>query len=422
MTTKAVNLDAQRQAIVDGLRAAFPGRELWAHEIYDSYVIAAQVRGDAHENEVEEAYAEPTAPRFWKIPYTLTLRPLPDEPNGLAVVEAVEFAPSDQWVQMLPTFVQFKTLAGADGQTRWLAVSSGGFEDGDKEVVSTGFLASALAYAEKSGDRGTLNFWHIPGTDIGTCDFQMLAYGFLMESGVFLDTPAGRAAAKELQEHPADYGLSIEFLWLNRTPEGVYTPPGTILRRSVLPKAKAAFPWSAIALKELETMTTAVSEEKRRALAALVGAEEAERMIAGLSAGAETLKQAGVRFKEVAEQAPAAEQVPGTRLEAVEQELVLNETAVKALADQVGATLLERWTAQEKAQQTALADLRTLVQGLAADVATLRQGEDERLAAKVRELPRATVKAIQRPTQRDATATPVTATDLATVANRTLYG
>ena len=160
-----------------------------------------------------------------------------------------------------------------------------------------------------------------------------------------------------------------------------------------------------------------VDEEKRKALVALVGAEEAEHMLAGLSAGAETLKQVGVRFKEATE--PAAQPAAAAP---VEQEFVLSETAVKALSDLVGGALAERWAAQEKAQQTAVADLRTLVQGLAADVAALKQGDEERLAARVRELPRATVKAILRPTQTGQPAPATEKNDLSAVAAKTLYG
>ena len=60
-------------------------------------------------------------------------------------------------------------------------------------------------------------------------------------------------------------------------------------------------------------MTVQVSPAKRAELEKIVGADEAARILDGLDLGAEALKAAGVRYKEVlASAAPEAEQTEAT--------------------------------------------------------------------------------------------------------------
>jgi cation transport regulator ChaB len=349
---------------------------------------------------------------YWKIPFTLARRAVEGDPGSQEIVERIEFAPRNEWIRVLPTFVEMKAFDQADGRTRWIAVSSGGFEDRDGEIVSTAFLEEAVKAADADGERGTLDVWHIPGSDIGTCDWQAVWRGFLVESGLFDDTPAGRAAAARVKEAGDEYGMSIQFVFAQRTPDGVYLPPGRIVRRSVLPRDAAAFPWSGITLKEWGEAMKDIDERKRAELARLVGEEEAARILEAVGASAERLKQAGVRFKEVATATVAGERpadgenarTAGSFALPDAFAVELNDAALDALAEKAAARVIPALS--ERLQFATVADglksLQAAVDRLAADVAELRRSEEERIAEKAADLSRAQIRFVRRPTVANA--------------------
>lgn len=376
------------------------GPELEA--VYDTHVIVSE------------------GEQLYKAPYTAEWVTAADgETQSIA---GVTFAPRAEWLPVVRTFVALKLFREPDERLRWLAVSSGGFEDREGEVVSTAYLEDAIARADKSGDRGDLRVYHIPGTRIGSCDYQALADGFLLESGLFDETPAGRAGAEYVQAHP-DTRLSIGFVYRHRTADGVYMPPGMILERSILPPDAAAFPWSGITLTELADMTT-MTESKQKALEEILGPDIAGEVLTNLEGNAKSLQDAGVRFKELepeegtAKDAESAEQAAEKAVTELEAAPVLAEATVtpaeplveefemsdEAL-DQIAAKLYERFEGLVTKSIVPLGDqmaaLRTVIQEMGADVARLTEAEDVRIAEKAAELPRATVRRILRPTQRE---------------------
>lgn len=364
----------------------------WIHEIFEDHLIVYAPESDA----------------YWRVPFTVIRRALADDPDGQEIVERVEFVPRADWRQVVPTFVEMKAFDQADGRTRWIAISSGGFEDRDGEVVSTAFLADAVKAADADGQRGTLDIWHIPGSDIGTCDWQAVHAGFLVESGTFDDTPAGRAAAARVKEASDRYGVSIQFVFANRTPDGVYLPPGRIVKRSILPRDAAAFPWSGVTLKEWGNQKMIIDERKREELIRLVGEDEAERILAAVDVNAERLKQAGVRFKEIASAAAPADPEParaavGALPETFDMEL--SDEALDALAEKTAARVVPLLDERLKAVAAVVDGLNTLraaVDGLVAEIADLSRAEDERLAEKAANLSRAQVRFVRRPTVANA--------------------
>ena len=262
-----------------------------------------------------------------------------------------------------------KLIAQPDGSTRWLLVSSGGYQDADDEIVSTALIESAVKQGDSSGQRGPLLIFHIPGSDIGQCDFQALTSGFLLESGTFDSTPAGKAAEAHLKEHAADYGVSIRFLAAERTPEGVYNPPGMILERSILPSADAAFPWSYVELKEFDGMT-GLDEKKMAVLRAIVGDDIAGRIVNELEKRARDLQSRGIRFKEAAPK------------DAVLQSITAQLTEV--------SKAIQGWSA-----------VSTEIAALKQSVDELKQSDAVKIAAAVDGLSRAALHRMMRPTQRD---------------------
>lgn len=319
-----------------------------------------------------------------------------------------------------PTLVSFKAYDQPDGRTRWVLISSGGFEDRDGEVVSTAFLESAVKSADRTGDRGPLLIFHVPGSNIGTTDYQAVVGdpGFLLESGLFDDTEAGRRAAAYYKAHAKETGASIKFLYANRSPDGIYTPPGAILERSLMRRERAAFPWSALELSEVTKMAK-ISREKREELETVLGEELAVGILDQLDASAEALKQAGIRSKEAAETTNQAADpepdpegspilpIPGgeaakeaTPQEGGEFELVLTPEALEAVAEKAAGVIaqqLAQLAAQLNSALDGLTKLRTAVEKNAQDVQELKRGDDAKIAEKVAHLPRATLRQIQAP-------------------------
>lgn len=160
-------------------------------------------------------------------------------------------------------FTVFKDAAGHD---RWLAVSSTAYRDRDGEIVSRKALQQAVATGDSTGQRGPLRFWHVPGLDIGSCDYQATAHDgrFLIESGTFVH-PAYAAAVKANGE---GYQVSIGFLHPETQPDpsGVFHDIA-IFERSIVPPGRAANQFTQIRTKEQRML----SMEKLTALKALLG-------------------------------------------------------------------------------------------------------------------------------------------------------
>jgi len=378
----------------------------------------------------------------------------------------------------------FKAYQQPDGRTRWSLITSGAFEDRDGEILSHAYLADALEYAEASGHRGTLNFWHVKNSDIGVCDFQMLMGqpGLLFETGLFDDTPAGRKAAAYYTDHAPETGASLEFLWIDRTPDGVYNPPGVIVRRSLLPRSAAAFPWSIFSSKE-SLMAKNKSEQVAELAKVLdIGEDEAAKMVAHLESGAKSLADYGVNWKEVSsESADTASvvtddvatdaQPPALDEETVVTETVVAETVeesaettveteaiaeepvaapaaapeavevvftpetISALAEQVMATVEGKLTELRTALADMAKSLTDLAQGaqqtelamteIKSHVKSLQESDEAKISAAVKNLPRATVKSMQmpeRPSQRQPDPELAKDESMLAKAKATLYG
>lgn len=375
--------------------------------------------------------------------------------------------------QYLRIGASFGVKMQADGRVRWTMISSGAFEDRDHQIVSSAYLQSALAFAAKTGYKGSLNFWHIKHSDIGRCDFQLLVGEppVLVESGLFDETPAASRAAQYYLKHAVEQGGSIEFLWTDLTPDGVFNPPGVIVRRSVLPRQYASFPWSGLLVKEHKMSKTRPEQIAEFAKVIGVTPEEAEQMIEQIESGAKELADYGVRWKEIqaadaepesAENAPQAEEsseqpaepaekstatdegaaqqvenADGDQEEAAEIEVVLTPETLSAIIEQVSTGITERFqtaisTLEERIQtldgglaefDMALKAISASVKAYEAKIEALQVADDEKIAQAVRDLPRATVKnltAAQRPTQREAEA--VSAESMLERGIKTLHG
>jgi Tfp pilus assembly major pilin PilA len=131
------------------------------------------------------------------------------------------------------------------GKYRWVAISSTAFRDRDDEIVSIKALQDDCERADQDGNYGPLRAWHIPGADIGDCDFNALFGRTLIESGTFRDERYALVVKKNARKTR----MSIGF----RHPAGEPDKDGvfyTIRRfeRSILPRDMASNPYTGISV------------------------------------------------------------------------------------------------------------------------------------------------------------------------------
>ena len=181
------------------------------------------------------------------------------------------------------------------GAPRWVAVTSTAYRDRDGEIVSSEALKKAVAYGDATGERGPLRFWHVPGLDIGTTDYQAVTDNgrFLVESGLITNP----AMAKALQAKGGNWQMSIGFNHPARQPDGdgVFKDI-SIFERSITPPNKAANPFTAFTVEGGQKMLT---KEKLAALKELLGdTPELANMLSKIATTDKAAQDAGIAFKE----------------------------------------------------------------------------------------------------------------------------
>jgi len=183
----------------------------------------------------------------------------------------------------------------ASGFPRWVAVTSTAYRDRDGEIVSAEALNKAVAYGDATQERGPLRFWHVPGLEIGTTDFQSVTDNgrFLVESGLITNP----AMAHALQEKGGNWQMSIGFNHPANQPdgEGVFKDI-SIFERSITPPNKAANPFTSFNVQGGQKMLT---KEKLAALKELLGdSPELTNMLTKVAKTDKAAQDAGVAFKE----------------------------------------------------------------------------------------------------------------------------
>lgn len=184
----------------------------------------------------------------------------------------------------------------ARGRYRWILLSSNAYRDRDGEIVSTKALAQDVARADVDRDFGPLRWWHVPGADIGDCDYNVLLGRVLVESGTFRSESIGAAIAKSQATLKASIGFRHPITEPDR--EGVFH---NIRRfeRSLVPAGRAANPFTSLIVKEGDDMTDEEKLAKLKELEDLAGTGALESV---LNAVKSTHVQAdGVAFKEASQ-------------------------------------------------------------------------------------------------------------------------
>jgi hypothetical protein len=133
----------------------------------------------------------------------------------------------------------------ADGNYRWVLLSSNGYRDRDGEIISTKALEHDVALWELAGEpKDPLRWWHVNVTDdyqrgieLGHVDFRMVHGHTLVETGQFLTKEIGEAVYKA-QDQLAG---SIGFRHSSKEPDyDKVFHTVRIFERSLLPRESAS--------------------------------------------------------------------------------------------------------------------------------------------------------------------------------------
>lgn len=196
----------------------------------------------------------------------------------------------------------FSAFKNASGAWRWVLLSSNSFEDLDREIISQEALEADVERADKDKDFGPLRWWHVPGLELGDCDFNAMEGRVLVESGTFRHEKVAEAVSKSTDQ----LGASIGFLHPISEPDGdgVYY---NIRRyeRSLLPREAAANPSTTLLVEKENAIMKAQKEQELRTLMKGVDGSVIDNIIAMANSVENKNLEAGVRHKET--DAPVAE-------------------------------------------------------------------------------------------------------------------
>jgi len=190
--------------------------------------------------------SEPTNPDLWKRAINAAKRRYSVYPSQYANAFASAWykARGGKW-RASKSSDAMMVYKSRDGKYRWVAISATAYRDRDKEIISTKALRDAVEKSAQTGNYGPLRFWHMPGVNIGTTDFQAVSDNgrFLVESGIITDDEVGEALATKGK----GWQMSIGFLHKRREPDrdGVYHNI-QIFERSITPPGMSANPLTGI--------------------------------------------------------------------------------------------------------------------------------------------------------------------------------
>lgn len=227
----------------------------------------------------------------------------------------------------------------ANGNYRWLAISSNAFIDGDKEIVSTKALDED---ASRVDSRGPLRWWHEPQLDLGDADFGAMHGRMLIESGTFRSPEI----AVRVSEKAKELSMSVGFVHPMSEPDkdGVFNNI-KIFERSLLPKERASNRFTKFEIVEDKNM----NEMKYKALKDLVGDALVEKIISGAEISEKEAMTEGLRFKEADTGAATGrgasaiewlKEMPDDEILAL-MEQVITEKNLSGTEDAAGETVME---------------------------------------------------------------------------------
>lgn len=185
----------------------------------------------------------------------------------------------------------FFVTKDAQGNDRWVLISSSAYVDRDGEIVTEKALQKAVERMDATGDYGELRWWHT-GVVLGKADYAAVYAHQLIESGTFVS----KAVAESVKAAAGTLGASIGFRHPPTQPTNKEYHDIAIVERSLLPRGKESNLYTRLSvaggtMKEL-------SAEKRAGLIAVLGEDEANAHLAVMERTAKEADEAGLIRKE----------------------------------------------------------------------------------------------------------------------------
>lgn len=274
-----------------------------------------------------------------------------------------------------PSLAVFKDAQGND---RWLAITTTAYKDQDGEYISRRAIADAVKWGDKSGERGVLRYWHVKGFDLGDCDFQTTAADgrMLIESGTFRSKAAAQLGRRMAQ---AGWHMSPGFLHPPTEPARGVFDHILLFERSPCPPGKASNPYTQFVTKE-----TPMDAQKLAQLKSLTESEPDlfATLMATIQRTDKAAQEAGATFKEAA---PVWAQALIARIDALEvREKAVPPAPVDAMiadaADEIAASAgaldtpeMELETPEAEAAESLLdpSEIAAIAQAVAAAIAPM---------------------------------------------------
>jgi len=206
----------------------------------------------------------------------------------------------------------FAVFKNSDQQDRWLAITTTAYQDQEGEYISRQAIVGAVAHGDRTGQRGTLRYWHVPHVELGDCDFQAATAEnrLLIESGTFRSKAAAEIGSRMAA---AGWQMSPGFLHPPTEPAHHTYRAMLLFERSLCPPGQASNPYTAFVTKEIRPT---MHDDKMKALQALTADNPA--LLAALLAQAtnadQTAQDAGASYKD----APIWAQALAARMDALE--------------------------------------------------------------------------------------------------------
>jgi hypothetical protein len=183
--------------------------------------------------------------------------------------------------------------------------------------------------------------YHIPGTEIGKCDFQAVQGRFLIESGTFDDTPMGNKALEYLLSNKESFQVSIGYKYIQGDEEDGTYDWLRFRERSICPEGTAANPWTEFQIfggKEMD-------DQHKATLTKIFGEELANEVVSKADSKTKELEDGNVRFKAD----PKTSEVDGeTFIKQLAKSLGVDESKALEEAKKIAASVSEESKSEEK--------------------------------------------------------------------------
>lgn len=279
--------------------------------------------------------------------------------------------------KMMPQgFSGFKVYTQEDNRLRWVSWTSNGFEDREGETFTTKSLEDYAERAMTGGKHGALWIGHFP-VKVGTPDSHIVFGRFLVESGLFDDTPQGKKAEAYLAAYNKPLEMSHGYHFIKEDRDDKVYEWVDIVERSVLPTGTAANLWTSMATIVQEVKAMSMSPAVEKLVKDALG-EDIFNQVKGDTEGlTKALEKAGVDFKAL----EASEPVTPTPAVA----LVVNVAEIPADVKAAFAQASKDFTALQTKVDGDIAGIRKSIDELTAKVTALVATDAEKIATKAKD-------------------------------------